>query len=293
MTFGGRVDYFNLIKDKYVFSPRVSLTVPLSAAMNVNASVGKYYQSPSYIWLIGNPSNRGLKFVGATQYIIGVDHLLGTDTRISLEGYLKQYTDYPASQLRTYLVLANTGAGYGGSDEGFASFGLDPLTSKGSGRARGIELLAQKKLSEIPCYGTLSISYNVSEFKALDGVERPSSWDQRWILNLGGGYVFSENWEFSTKFRYATGRPYTPFSPNGTQNPGVYNSVRVVPNHSLDVRVDRRWSFRNWTLVTYADIQNIYNRKPVDIPRYNGETGLLEQEGSIGILPSIGISAEF
>jgi hypothetical protein len=45
--------------------------------------------------------------------------------------------------------------------------------------------------------------------------------------------------------------------------------------------------------VTYLDIQNVYNRKPLDVPRYNPETRRAEQNASIGILPSIGISAEF
>jgi len=191
-------------------------------------------------------------------------------------------------------VLANTGAGFGGSEDGFASFGLDPLVSSGSGRARGIELLIQKKLSEVPCYGTLSVSYNMSDFKALDGVERPSSFDQRWIINVGGGYVFNDKWEIGTKFRYATGRPYTPFDISGFQNPASYNAARIGANHSLDLRVDRRWAFESWTLVTYVDVQNVYNRKPVNVPRYNERLGRAEENvASIGILPSIGVSAEF
>jgi hypothetical protein len=166
--------------------------------------------------------------------------------------------------------------------------------SKGSGIARGVEFLVQKKLSEIPCYGTVSVSLNQSEFKAIDGAERPSSFDQRWIINIGGGYVFDEKWEISTKFRYATGRPYTPFDPDGYQSPAQYNAARIGANHSLDARVDRRWSFGTWTLVTYIDIQNIYNRKPVNIPRYNERLRRAEQDvSSIGILPSIGVSAEF
>jgi len=191
------------------------------------------------------------------------------------------------------LVLANTGAGFGGSEEGFASFGLDPLISAGSGQAHGIELLIQKKLSEISCYGTVSISYSESKFKSLDGILRPSSFDQSWILNVGGGYIFDEKWEISTKFRFATGRPYTPYTSGGIQSAEFYNTLRTDANHSLDVRVDRRWSFATWTLDTYIDIQNIYNRKPIDVPRYNQRTGQLEQNGSIGILPSLGVSAEF
>ncbi len=293
LTLGARVDYFNLIEHKVAFSPRLSVTVPLTAVTNLNASVGRYAQAPSYIWLVSNPTNRDLRFILANQYVLGVDHALRPDTRVSLEGYIKKYSDYPASTLRPYLVLANTGAGYGGSEDGFASFGLDPLSGGGTGESHGVELLAQKRLSEIPCYGTVSVSYNVTKFRGLDGVLRASSWDQRWILNVGGGYIPNSEWEFSTKFRYVTGRPYTPFNPDGTQDPAFYNALRITPNHSLDVRVDRRWSFATWTLITYVDIQNIYNRKPVDVPRYNPETRRAEQNASIGILPSIGVSAEF
>jgi len=293
LTLGARIDYFDLIEKKYIVAPRFSATYALTPAMNLSASVGRYYQAPSYIWLVANPMNTQLSFVGTDQYVIGTDYMLQADTRVSLEAYVKSYFDYPASIARRYLVLANTGAGYGGSEEGFASFGLDPLVSQGSGQARGIELLIQKKLSEVPCYGTISVSYNESEFTALDGITRPSSFDQRWIMNVGGGYIFNEKWECSAKFRYSTGRPYTPYGPDGIQIAGLFNTQRIDANHSLDVRIDRRWSFSTWTLDTYIDIQNIYNRKPLDIPRYNQRIGMAEQNASIGILPSIGVSAEF
>ncbi|HTX20037.1 MAG TPA: TonB-dependent receptor [Bacteroidota bacterium] len=293
ITAGGRLDYFNLIENKFAFSPRASVTVPLDGATNVSASAGTYEQAPSYIWLVANAANRGLQFVKANQYIVGIDHTLSSDTRLSLELYRKDYAEYPASLVRPYLVLANTGAGFGGSEEGFASFGLDPLVSRGTGKATGAEFLAQKKFSEIPCYGTVSISYGTSRFTALDGVTRPSNWDQRWIVNVGGGYMLGEKWEFSAKFRFATGRPFTPYNPDGTQNIALYNTARVGVNHGLDIRVDRRWSLTSWVLVTYVDVQDVYNRKPVDVPIYNAETHALEQQSTIGILPSIGISAEF
>lgn len=292
-TLGGRLDYFDLIEDKIALSPRVAATYAIDPTLNVNASLGRYFQAPSYIWLIANPANRKLKYVGADQVILGFDKTIASDIRVTIETYTKRYFDYPASLSRPYLVLANTGAGFGGSQEGFASFGLDPLASVGRGRARGTEFLIQKKLSQAPWYGTASISYNTSDFIALDGIERPSSFDQRWIINVGGGYVFDDRWEFSAKFRYATGRPYTPYALDGSQMSDEYNSLRIDVNHSLDIRVDRRWSFEMWTLIAYIDVQNIYNRKPVDAPRFNPRTQNIEQSDAIGILPSIGLSAEF
>jgi hypothetical protein len=149
-------------------------------------------------------------------------------------------------------------------------------------------------LSEIPCYGLVSISWNNARFRALDGVERPSSYDQRWIINLGGGYILNELWEFSGKFRIATGRPYTPYNADGTQNSAEYNSARIGSNHSLDLRVDRRWNFNDWSLITYIDVQNVYNRKDIGIPIFDERTKQVKQPaGGIGLLPTIGISAEF
>ncbi|MGB2870006.1 MAG: TonB-dependent receptor [Bacteroidota bacterium] len=293
ISLGGRLDYFNLLETRYDFSPRLSLSYELLPTTKVSASVGRYAQAPSYVWLVANPENRKLKFIQVLQYVLGFEHLVSIDTKFSIEVYRKQYSNYPASVTRPYLVLANTGAGYGGSDDGFSSFGLEKLVSAGSGETHGVELFMQKRLSEIPCYGTVSISYNDSRFKALDGVARPSAWDQRWIVNVGGGYIFEEHWEFSAKFRYATGRPYTPYNPDGTQNAALFNTERIRANHSLDIRVDRRWTFDGWALITYLDIQNIYNRKPVDVPRFNERTQEVEGSNAIGILPSIGVSAEF
>ena len=230
----------------------------------------------------------------ATQLILGVEHLLRPDLKARVEVYDKRYSSYAASLQRTYLVLANTGAGFGGSDDNYASFGLDDLVSEGDGRARGIELLVQKKLSEVPVYGTVSVTLSDTWFRALDRVERPGSFEQPVLVTVSGGYRFDERWEASARFRYASGRPYTPFNPDGTQDPERYNSERLETQHSLDLRVDRRWNFSGWNLVVFLDIQNIYGNKPVTGVRWDAhEQQPVEEVSGIGVLPSIGVSAEF
>ena len=292
-TAGGRMDYFNLIKEGTVFSPRLSLEYAWGSLTKLSASAGRYHQAPAYIWLVANPANRNLKHIQVDQYILGAQQILKDDVKLNLEGYYKKYGRYPASTLQPWLVMANTGAGFGGAEEGFASFGLDPLVSEGSGWARGIELFLQKRMARVPHYALLSISYNESKFRGLDGVLRPSSFDQRWIVNFGGGYVPNSRWEFSAKFRLATGRPWTPYNSDYSKSGSLFNTARIDVNHSLDVRVDRRWSLGSIYLITYIDIQNIYNRPFSDVPRWNAWKQELDDTSSIGILPSIGISAEF
>jgi hypothetical protein len=293
VNLGVRADYFNGIKENFYISPRLSFSYTLSDLASLNFSTGIYHQSPSYIWLAAYESNKNLKAVHVDQYVLGYERKLSDDLRIKLEGFYKDYKNYPASLLRPYIVLSNTGAGYGGANENFASYGLEPLTSGGKGNVRGVEFSIQKKSSDVPHYGLLSITYSQSNFTGLDGVERLGSYDQRWIINLTGGYIFNSEWEVSAKFRFATGNPYTPFNNDGTQSVANYNSARLSSLHSLDIRVDRRWNFDKWALITYIDLQNVYNNKNKTSVTWNYRESKVNESSSIGLLPSIGVSAEF
>ncbi|MBT8381073.1 MAG: TonB-dependent receptor [Ignavibacteria bacterium] len=290
-NLGVRADYFNVLDKKFYFSPRASFSYLLSDITRINFSTVIYYQSPSYLWLVGSPSNTKLKNIQVNQFILGFDHYVSADALIKVEGFYKDYSDYPVSLIRTYLTLANTGAGFG--DENYESFGLEPLTSAGTGEARGVEFSLQKKLSDTPYYGIASLTYSVADYAALDKIDRTGSYDQTWIVSISGGYKISPEWETSLKFRYSTGRPFTPYNIDGTQNISNYNSVRFPESHSLDVRVDKYWFFSGWSLITYIDIQNIYNRKNISNVRWDVRTQSPEFNEAIGILPSIGISAVF
>jgi hypothetical protein len=292
-NFGLRLDYFDYLEKKMYPAPRLSMTYQLDNLTNINLSTGSYYQSPSYIWLAAAENNKRLTDIRTDQLIVGFDRLLGEDFLLKIETYYKWYNDYPASLIRPYLVLANTGAGYNGADDNFSSFGLEPLTSGGSGKSRGVELSLQKKLSDIRCYGILSLTYSKTDFTALDNITRNGAYDQRWIFNLTGGYKFDESWEAGFKFRYASGRPYTPFTNSGSQLVTDYLSNYFKALHSLDIRVDKRWFYEKFTLITYIDIQNVYNNKYSNSIRWNPRTRIAVNDPSIGILPSLGISLEF
>jgi hypothetical protein len=96
----------------------------------------------------------------------------------------------------------------------------------------------------------------------------------------------------------ASGLPTTPFITTGpaagSQDFSQWNEGERLPLfHALDVRVDRRWSFRRVQLVGYLDVQNVYGRKNVSGFQWNQREQLLERNESIGVLPSIGFSVEW
>ncbi|MFZ0392130.1 MAG: TonB-dependent receptor, partial [Calditrichia bacterium] len=277
---GLRLDYFDFIDQRAYPAPRLSLKYKLLPRHTLRLSGGIYYQSPSYVWVV-NPVNRKLKALQNQMAVAGWDFLVQQDLRFSLETFYKRYRDLPGGILpgkTDYLVISNTGSGYGGREDDFLSFGYISLASLAEGRAYGAEMLLQKKFSEIPCYGQVSLSYSKSRFTAPNGEQYPGRFDQRWIFNLSGGYIFNRDWEISAKFRYFTGVPYTPVyrpsenpvNPGEIQNiPAEYLQKRLPAGHHLDVRVDRYFYFNNLTLIAFLDIQNIYNYKLPRRPSYD------------------------
>ncbi|MCA0389650.1 MAG: TonB-dependent receptor [Bacteroidetes bacterium] len=293
LNAGFRLDEFSGISNGLRLSPRFSIEYKFNPETGISFSTGVYHQSPSYIWLVADARNTDLRPIRVDQYVLGIEHRVSEDALLKLEGFYKNYKDYPTSLARPYVVLSNTGAGFEGSDNNFESFGFEPLTSSGVGNAKGIEFSAQKKLSEIPLYGLLSLTYSEIENTAFDGVPRQGKFNQKWLFNLSGGYRFDESWEASFKFRYSSGAPYTPFNPDGTQSLSNYNSAKLPDAHALDVRVDKKWFFESVTLITYIDIENIYNKKNVFAYRWDRREKKEDGGGTIGILPSIGVSLEF
>lgn len=288
LTLGLRYDYIDLINSKNYVSPRTALSVILSKKLNLNFAYGIFYQSPSYIWLAASPRNLNLKDIRADHYVAGAEFLFDESTRMTLEFYYKNYSDYPVSMSRPYLILANNG-GF----ETENSFGLENLTSDGTGKAKGVELFIQKTLTK-SLYGTISISYSDVKYKALDGIERRSDFDNRYVINISGGYKLGKEWEISTKFRIAGGRPYSPINPiDGSIDYSKYNSLTLPLYHRLDLRAEKRWFFSNWTLTTYIDVQNVYNRQNIYEYRWDSYKNEIVTSRNIGILPSVGISAEF
>ncbi len=290
ITLGGRMDYYNFTAESIYLSPRLSYTYTLNENSSFILSAGRYYQSPSYIWLLSN-SEKSLKPIIADQVVLGYAHTPLQDVKVQLEVYYKNYTNYPGRVFRPQSVLAPSGFDDISTD---IPFGLEPLHNSATGWSSGVELFIQKKLSEIPLYGLLSITLSESNFTALDSIERSSVFDSRLIFNLAIGYRISEDWEISSKFRYATGVPTTPFTNLGKIDYTQYNEGERLPDfNALDLRVDKRWNFSWGTLITYLDIQNLYSRKNVSGIRWDRRTNETIYQKSIGLLPSIGVSAEF
>jgi hypothetical protein len=295
VTGGMRGTYYGFL-DAFRLAPRLGLRLDVAPNTGITAGYARIYQAPSYIWLIGDPRNvDNLTPIRADQAVLGFERILREDLKLQVEAYVKAYGDYPARVYRPQAVLAPAGFEDATND---IPFGLEPLESVGEGMAYGLEVYLQKRLSAIPVYGLASVALARSEFRSFEGVTRAGAYDGRILGNLLVGWRINRAWEISGKFRIASGLPTTPFITSGPNTGQLdfaqYNAGPRLPTfHSLDVRIDRRWSFRGWQLDLYIDVQNVYGRENVSQVVWNPRIGAPEPNESLGILPSIGVNIEF
>ena len=301
-------------------SPRLSASYLFAPKWSLNASVGRFFQLPTYT-ILGYRDNannlvnkqNGITYIQADHAVLGLEYLPFTNTKISLEGFYKVYDNYPFLT-RDSVSLANLGSDFG-------VIGNDPAVPLSGGRAYGLEFLIQQKLTK-GFYGILAATLVKSEFEDKNGDLRPSAWDNGQIVTLTAGKKFKGDWEVGARFRYLGASPYTPYDAALSSNRQTWdlrgvalldydrlNEERTGAVHQLDMRVDKRWFFAKWSLDLYLDIQNVYNFQaplapsltvvrddngdplvdPTDPTRYSTKE---IQNFSGTILPSIGIIIE-
>jgi len=253
-------------------SPRISAVYNISSTVNANVSVGRYFKIPPYTILGFRESdklvNKDAEYIRSDQAVAGIEWLPSGATRFTVEGFYKKYDNYPVSA-NLGISLANLGGDFG-------VLGNEKTTSDGTGRAYGFEVLFQQRLTK-NFYGIVAYTFYHSEFAGTNGVLFPSAWDNRHLFSFTGGYKFGKNWELGVRFRYQGKAPYTPYDNYAslenypfTNEPvtdySKLNSLRLEPFNAADLRLDKKWNFRKWSLDLFLDIQNAYNSKNPAIP---------------------------
>jgi hypothetical protein len=294
LNTGARYDYFSGITNPNAFSPRFGVRYNIFPVTTISASTGIYYQAPDYLWISSDPANKNLEFIKAYHYIVGIEHLFAADLRVSVEGYYKDYDQYPVSLLvPTYVLIS------GGTENG-PNLLFGPATSKGYGFSHGIDISIHKKLTGSGIYGMLNYSLTESRVTALVGGEKPGDFDYRHNITIIAGYQLANDWLVGLRFRYTTGRPYTPFDPvlstfygRAVADFNNFNGARFKDYNRLDLRVDKKWNLKGLSIVSYVELQNVFNVENVYQyfwNEYKNEQGTIYQWK---FLPVGGISVQF
>ncbi len=259
-------------------SPRLSASYYLNDEWSINGSVGRYFKIPIYTVLgfqneNGDFINKSNKYISSTHYVLGTEFLPRASTRFTLEGFYKNYQDYPVS-VRDGVSLANQGGNFG-------SIGNEEVASSGEGRAYGLEFLFQQKLIN-KIFAVFSYTFVRSEFSGTDEKLISSAWDNGHLVSAILGRKFGKGWEMGLKYRFAAGAPYTPFdllqsqrnylgTGTGVLDNSQLNSERLSNFSQFDFRIDKKINFKKITLDLYIDIQNAFVQSSPAFPRYTFE----------------------
>jgi hypothetical protein len=292
-NLGVRADYFSYNRST-TLSPRFAIAYQITPRTSINGATGLFQQNLPLLLLSQNIENKELEDPVAIHYVLGIDHLLTENTKLSLEVYQKDYDHFPLDPTQPALFLV---------DETYYSFGFflnhGRLIDTGRACSRGIEVMLQKKLAK-DFYGLASASYFRSRYKGGDGVWRDRVFDNRVVLSVQGGYKPNNNWEFSVRWIYAGGPPYTPFDIEASKeyhrivlDENRINEDRYPDYHSLNVRFDRRFHFGGSNLVFYFSVWNVYDRKNVATYFWNEQEEKQDTIYQWRILPIFGLEYEF
>lgn len=302
-------------------SPMFSASYKLTPSWTINANLARYNQLPAYTILgyrnatgdLVNKQNE-LKYITADHFVLGTAYSTEFNARFSVEGFYKKYNKYPFS-INDSISLANLGTDFG-------IVGNEAVRSVSIGRAYGTEFLYQQKMVK-GFYGVVAYTFVTSEFLNAQDHYVASSWDSKNIVSLTGGKRFKNGWEVGVRWLYSGGSPYTPIDVATSSLKAVWdvngrglldysklNTEREGSFHQLNIRVDKKYYLKKWTLNFYLDIQNAYAAKtkvapillvekdaagnpitdPNDPTRY--KTKFIENTSGI-LQPSIGIIIEF
>lgn len=330
LALGVRIDgnaYSSSMRNPFEqFSPRFSASYNLYKGLFVNFNTGVYYQTPP-LTALGFADNNGylvnkhngLRYIKSNHVVAGLEYRPNEKDRLTLEGFYKHYDSYLFSTDDSVSIASRGGD--------FGVFGNEALVSKAKGEAYGLELMYRSKdFLGVNLIGTYTLFWSRTKNynSTIPQSWIPTSWDNRNIVTITGSRKFFKNWEFGLKWRYLGGAPYTPYDLDKSSLKAAYDAIgglyydysrfnqyRLVSYNQLDIRLDKTYYLKKWSMNFYVDIQNVANTKAKQADMYIPELGTdgkpmtdpsdpsryvlkkIKSDGSGTILPTIGVILDF
>lgn len=261
---------------RYLVSPDPKLMV--------KAAVGLYTQAPQ---IYENDPLFGTADIGvarSAQASAGIEFELFHRVELSLEPFYKRLYELVS---RRPDPTTTSGFRYGNEGEGFAY---------------GTELLVKYR-PDARFLGWIAYTISRSERRSLPEQDlRPFDYDQTHVLSALGSYRLGHGWETGVRVRYVTGNPYTPVRGGAFDaDAGAYgpleqrplNSSRFPAFFSMDVRVEKKWTFGKTANVSvYLDVMNAINHRNVEGYNTNFDNSLTVPVKGLPILPNLGLRGE-
>lgn len=283
---GLRVDYFDWTNE-LTADPRLTVRWTLSDRLVAKAGVGMFHQEPTADQVDVGFGNPALKTERALHYSAGAEYRPLPHVSIDVTGFYKDMWNMVG---RSDAMITRDG-----------KLVPEVYNNGAKGRVYGADVLVRHELFE-NFFGWIAYTLSRSERRDPGSPSwRLFDYDQTHIFTALASYKLPRNWEVGLRWRYVTGKPYTPieggvFDSNidaYAPTTGKVNSARMGSFNQLDLRIDKRWVYDGWMLNAYVDMQNTYNRENPEAYGYNFDYSKKEVVAGLPILPIFGLRAEF
>lgn len=280
VNVGLRYD-FTGVSQQHCLAPRMSASYLLSPKASINMAMGLYYQDPVYSDVADQPAGNRLKMEQVFHLVVGYRKYFASDFKFTAEAWLKQFDNLVVKPVSAFVFANN----------------------KGTGEAFGVDLNLTKRLSQ-KWHGQLGYSFMHCYRNDGDGLGRYEfSFSQPHQVNFMLSYKTGQHWIFSTKYRYATGRPTDAgiIHRNVFNDPNVFryswelqgrNQSRLPDFSSWDIRANYQFFWRKTKFIAFVDIVNVLNHQIANGESFNAITGNTYYDG-LAVFPTGGLKFEF
>jgi len=264
--------------------PRLVGRYKVSKTFTAKGYLGRFSQPPQPEALDARFGNPDIQLEHG--YHFGLGYELKPDRLWSLDSEI-YYVDRRDVVVFTPDVVMN--------DDG--TFSSVNFRNTGRRASYGLEAILKREISE-RVFGWISYTYSKSRQTNRDG-ERwfPTTFDQPHVLNAVGSWKPGGGWELGARFQLASGRAGANiigatfdadcgcYDPVSTGN----RDVRIPTFMQLDVRAEKTWLFKLWSIGAYLDIINVTNRENYEGIDYDYRYREKTPVTSFPILPTIGV----
>lgn len=293
---GLRYTYYDVTGKSYL-EPRFSFSANLTKKIKLKGAWGQYHQFANRVvredimsgsrdfWILSDDVS--VPVGSATHYIGGLSY--ETDKFLfDIEGFYKELGGISEYSLRF--------------TRNFREINYEENFFHGTGTAKGLEFLAQKKFGKFNGWIGYTLSEVLYDFPDFSDEAFPASHDVTHEFKIIGLYKW-KNWDFGATWIFATGKPYT--APEGGYEIGLLdgesqdfitvgekNGLRLPDYHRLDLSATYNFSLGADNKVPGSlglSLFNVYDRKNLWYKEFEVQEGeLLETDVHfLGFTPNI------
>lgn len=226
-------------------APRFSVNWQPGKKVRYFASAGLYHQSPRYLELAANASNK-LKMEKTTHSSIGFKYFPSSDWSLLTEAYYQRLDDLVVDLDRTSGTFANIG----------------------DGRSYGVDIVINGTIFQ-GLYASATYSYNDAVVDRKDGRgDVVAAFNRKHVATLGLTWEINNRWKVAARYKYLSGLPDDNFIIHAdVLGPGQMlryskeiterNVGRKDGAGLLNMRVDYRRAFGPIDVTAFLDVINV------------------------------------